>query len=475
MKKFIFIAMGAAAIFAGSCKKDFQSGSLQKELISGGASGVDTLIGIVTVNTTVTRTTFLKGVVFVSPGVTITINPGVTIIGSPEAGTGLDTVNYANNKGSLVIEQGAKIIANGTPTSPIVWTSSKPAGSRHFGDWGGLVLLGKAPIHSAAGGTTNVFEALPVSDPKGTYGGNVANDNSGSITYNRFEFGGGTVFKPNQEFNALTFCGVGSGTTVNHVEASFSGDDGFEWFGGTVNCDHMIDFSPKDDEFDFDEGYSGNLQFIIAYRLNINDNSGSHGIESDNDANGTTLTPHTTPFIANATFIGPADTTSGTGDGQHNFYDGEIYLRRNSRIRLVNSLIVAQAQPWAFVTTPLTNSLVASTANGLTDSIIVAYNIWQTNSAHPVVKSGGEGNPVTPTDDPTTLNKLAGLSNSALADFAAFKLDGFLKPLAGSPALTGGVNLAALGLPFVGTTQRGAVITSDPWTSTGTWISIATN
>jgi len=471
MKKLIFAFMGVAIIFASSCKKDgFTS---KKELVSGGASGVDTLVGVITHDTTVVRTTYLKGIVYVAPNVTLRINAGVTIIGSPGS-VAPDTVNLANNKGTLVVEQGGKLIANGTPTSPIIWTSNKPAGSRHFGDWGGLVLLGKATIHTATGATTNTFEALPASDPRNTYGGTNDADNSGSVTYNRFEFGGGVVIKPNQEVNGVTFCGVGNGTTFNHVEVSNSGDDGFEWFGGAINCDHLLDFSPKDDEYDFDEGYHGNLQFIIAYRLNINDNSGSHGIESDNDASATGVTPHTLPFIANATFVGPADTTSGVGPG--NYYDGEIFLRRNTRIRLVNSLIIAQKQPYAFVSTaPTTKALVASTAS-LSDSILLAYNIFQTNSAHPVVSSSIEGNPVVPTDDAVTLNKLAGLNNTALASFTDFKLDGALKPTTGSPALSGGVDLHALGLTqFVGTTQRGGVITTDAWTTTGTWLSTATN
>jgi hypothetical protein len=470
MKKLIFAFMGVAVIFASSCKKDgFHE---TKELVSGGASGVDTLVGTVSHDTTVVRTTYLKGIVYVAPGATLRINAGVTIKGSP-GGIAPDTINLANNKGTLVVQKGGKLIANGTPTSPIVWTSTASAGSRHFGDWGGIVLLGNATIHTASGATTNTFEALPVSDPRNSYGGTNDADNSGSITYNRIEFCGGVIAKPNQEVNGLTFCGVGNGTTINHVEVSNSGDDGFEWFGGAVNCDHLLDFSPKDDEYDFDEGYHGNLQFIIAYRLNINDNSGSHGIESDNDASATGTNPHTLPFIANATFVGPADTASGTGPG--NYYDGEIFIRRNSRIRLVNSLIIAQQQKWALVTTPSTKNLVASTAS-LSDSLLFAYNIFQTNSAHPVVTSSIEGNPAVVTDDAVTLNKLIGLNNSALGAFADFKLDGALKPTAGSPALSGGVNLASLGLTqFVGTTQRGAVISSDPWTTTGTWLSTSTN
>jgi len=467
-KKILFAFVGVATLFTVSCKKDGFHES--KELVSGGVSGVDTLAGTISHDTTVVRTTYLKGIVYVAPGATLRINAGVTIKGSP-GGVAPDTINLANNKGTLVVEKGAKLIANGTPTSPIVWTSTAAAGSRHFGDWGGLILLGNATIHTATGATTNTFEALPSSDPRNGYGGTNDADNSGSITYNRFEFGGGVIAKPNQEVNGVTFCGVGNGTVVNHVEVTNSGDDGFEWFGGAVNCDHLVDFSPKDDEYDFDEGYHGKLQFIIAYRLNINDNSGSHCIETDNDASATGNNPHTLPFIANATFIGPADTTSGTGPG--NYYDGEIFFRRNSRLRLLNSLIVAQAQPWAVVSTPTTKPLVASAFNLTTDSVLIAFNIFQTNSSHAVVSSSIEGNPSVVTDDATTLGKLAGLSNSALSTFADFKLDGALAPTTGSPALSGGVDLSASG--FVGTTQRGAVISSDLWTSTGTWLSTAIN
>jgi hypothetical protein len=469
MKKLIFASMGVAMLFAIACKKDnFTS---KKELISGGASGVDTLVGSVTHNTTVTRTTYLQGIVYVDSGVTLTVDKGVRIIGSP-GNVAPDTVNLANNKGTLVIEKGAKLIANGTPDSPIVWTSSFPVGSRHFGDWGGLVLLGKARIHTASHGTTNTFEALPASDPRNSYGGTNDADNSGSITYNRFEFGGGVVIRPNQEVNGVTFCGVGNGTTVSHVEVTNSGDDGFEWFGGSVNCDHLIDFSPKDDEYDFDEGYHGNLQFIIAYRTTINDNSGSHGIETDNDAAATNDSLHTLAFIANATFIGPADSTSGVGPG--NYYDGEIFFRRNSRLRLVNSLIAAQAQPYVFVSTPTTRPLVAAVAQ-LSDSVLIAFNYYQSNFSDTVVTSSLEGNPSVVSSDPASATRLRNLSTTRLASFAAFGLDGSLTPVTGSPALGSGVDLHAAGLTqFVGTNDRGAVVTGDHWTSgpAAAWINI---
>src|SRR5258708_17889321 len=149
MKKVIFGALGLAVITIASCKKDnFVPANLQKQLILSGTSDPDTLWGTVDSNLTLTRTTYLDGIVYVSPGVTLTVNAGVTIIGAPGPAIP-DTVNIRNNKGTLCIQKGAKLNAVGTPTSPIVWTSAQPAGSRHYGDWGGIVLYGKAPIHRA--------------------------------------------------------------------------------------------------------------------------------------------------------------------------------------------------------------------------------------------------------------------------------------------------------------------------------------
>ena len=475
MKKIIFAAMGMVVVFAISCKKN-NLDQKSKELVIGPT--VDTLKGEITVNSTVTRTTYLLGIVYVKPGVTLTVNPGVTIVCSPGPAIP-DTVNLNNNKGTLCIQKGGKLVANGTATSPIIWTSSQPAGSRHFGDWGGVVLYGQAPIHTASGANSNLFEAFDFKpDERNRYGGSDSLDNSGSIKYNRFEFGGGVVYQVDKEVNGFTFCGVGAGTTFSFNEVQWAGDDACEFFGGTVNIDHVVAYEPHDDCYDFDEGFHGKLQFIVAFRQTNADNSGSHTIESDNDASATTVGPHTNAFISNATFV-ESSVAQGFGTSPTHYYDGSIFVRRNSRLTLVNSLIIAQQQPFAVVTTPTTYPLVAH-APSLSDSILIAYNIFQTNSSAPVVKSPIEGNPVpvaTPTDGPLlAILGGASLGNSALGSFADFKLDGGLVPTTGSPALTGGQDLHALGLPFfVGTTQRGALRTTEPWTETGTWLSVANN
>lgn len=471
MKKIIFAAAGALALFATSCKKENLDQG-QKELVV--SSVVDTLKGDITVNTTVTKTTYLKGLVYVKPGVTLKVNAGVTIKGS-QGGTTFDLVNLENNKGTLIVEKGAKLVANGTASNPIIWTSEKAAGSRNFGDWGGIVLLGNAPIITSTGAATNIFEALttvPNTGGRNSYGGTSATDNSGSMTYNRIDFAGGVVVAANREVNGLTLCGVGSGTTLKYIEVSNSGDDAFEFFGGTVNASYLLSYANKDDDYDFDEAYAGNLQFIIAYRTQLADNSGSEMIELDNNATATVGASKTLPFIVNATLIGPSALAPIVTSPVSRF-DGAVYVRRSGLIRLANSLVIAQAMPTAFASSPTTNAqlLLAPTATGAS---AVVNNLFQANvDSTRVVQDLNEGNPIVPAVLNTGLiAQFTTYSNNFLTNFAAFKLGAALQPVTGSPALAGGMNLAAYG--FVGTTQRGAVRTTDIWTA-GAWISTATN
>jgi hypothetical protein len=483
MKRILLAAVGITVLLATACKKDVATSDVQRELVPGAA--VDTIVGDITVNTTLTKTTYIKGIVYVAPGATLTIQPGVTMIGKTTAfGVAPDLVNLENNKGCLVVRRGGKLIANGTASSPIVWTSENAAGSRNVGDWGGVVILGDAPIKTTTGATTNNFEAFAaLTNGKNNYGGSNAADNSGSMTYNRIEFCGGVVTAANAEVNGLTLCGVGSGTVLNHIEVANSGDDAFEWFGGTVNADHLLSFSNKDDDFDFDEGYRGFLQFIIAYRTDLADNSGSEIIELDGNASASFFpgTLRTRPFIANATFVGPTSTTPRVNPGgttQAGRFDGCIYTRRNGRLILLNSIVASQAFPTAFGTTATTNASFFGAVPPLADdSSAVLNNIFQTNSAQAVVIDANESNPIVTTTTPVDnalINDLVGKGNSAVGSFADFALGGLLNNQASSPSFTGGIDLASFGLPFVGTTERGAVLSNDQWTG-GSWISIALN
>lgn len=265
---------------------------------------------------------FLKGIIYVTNGATITINPGTVIVG--------DTIN----KGSLVITKGAKIMAVGTPACPIVFTSSKKSGRRNRGDWGGVILLGKSSVNTPTG-LANIEGITP--NPNTEYGGGSTpdvHDNSGTMKYVRIEFAG-VALAPNNEINGLTFGGVGDGTTIDYVQVSFSNDDSFEWFGGTVNCKHIIAFRGIDDDFDTDNGYSGKVQFAMGLRdPKVADISGSKGFESDNDASGSTNLPQTRAIFCNVTSTAGGDTT------KNSLFTAGAHIRRNSHLMIYNSIIM---------------------------------------------------------------------------------------------------------------------------------------
>ncbi|RPH32445.1 MAG: Ig domain-containing protein [Bacteroidales bacterium] len=266
-------------------------------------------------------TYLLKGFVYVVDGATLNIAAGTIIKGDKAT------------MGSLIVEKGGKINAIGTSTSPIVFTSNQPTGGRTYGDWGGLVICGKAAINQT-GGTSQVEGG-----PRSTYGGGTSPnnaDNSGTLKYVRIEFAG-YPFQPDKEINGLTLAGVGSGTTIDYIQVSYCGDDSYEWFGGTVNCKHLIAFRGIDDEFDTDNGYSGKLQFLLGLRdYRKADASGSNGFESDNDAGGTGNLPITSPIFSNVTLIGPLDTT--TKSSHSSDFKRAMHLRRNTKLSVFNSV-----------------------------------------------------------------------------------------------------------------------------------------
>ncbi|MGZ4090219.1 MAG: T9SS type A sorting domain-containing protein [Bacteroidia bacterium] len=306
-----------------------------------------TVTGNITSNTTwaTGQTVLLSAQCFVKNNAVLTIQPGVTILGD-KAVTGA----------CLLIETGSQLIANGTVNQPIVFTSNQAPGLRGLGDWGGVILLGLATNNSPAGtGTltnaagTNYVEGFPVSNDV-LYGGTNDNDNSGSLQYVRIEFGG-YVYQPNKEINGLTMGAVGSGTTIDYVQASFANDDAFEWFGGAVNCKHLVAYRCLDDDFDTDNGYHGNVQFCLGVRdPQISDNpsvSTSEGFESDNDPNGTTSAPLTSAIFSNITDIGPlrgvltATYASGFRRGAR--------IRRNSNLKIYNSILMDHATRGLYV------------------------------------------------------------------------------------------------------------------------------
>ena len=267
----------------------------------------------------------LQGYVYVTSGATLTIDPGVIIKGDKDS------------KGTLIVERGAKIMAMGTVTSPIVFTSNQEAGNRTYGDWGGVILCGKAPTNWQIPGKEPQVEG----GPRSFYGGTDPHDNTGEMHYVRIEFGG-VAFSPNNEVNSLTFCGVGDGTKIDHIQASYNGDDAFEWFGGTVNCKYLVALNTWDDDFDTDNGYQGKVQFGAIIRYNAADQSGSKAFESDSyQANTATGIPYdpaylTSPIFSNVTAIGPA-TSPGATTIDPNFVSA-VQIRRGSSISILNSV-----------------------------------------------------------------------------------------------------------------------------------------
>lgn len=290
----------------------------------------------ITVDTrwTTGNTYYLRGQIYVKNNATLTIDPGVIVRGdATAAGAG------------LFITKGAKLIAEGTATSPIIFTSDKAVGARVKGDWGGIVLLGKGALNINNG--VNNIEGIAASVDTQFGGGLTPDnaDNSGSLKYVRIEFAG-YVYAANQEINGLTLGAVGSGTTIDYVQVSHSNDDSFEWFGGAVNCKHLVAFRGLDDDFDTDNGYSGKVQYCLAVRdPNIADApsvSTSEGFESDNNSAGDSATPFTSAVFSNCTMVGPSYRTTLPNGGTMptGAYKRAARLRKNTKISIYNSIFM---------------------------------------------------------------------------------------------------------------------------------------
>ncbi|MBC7381868.1 MAG: PKD domain-containing protein [Bacteroidia bacterium] len=306
--------------------------------------------GDITTNTTWTKNNVYllnDGYVYVTGGATLTIEAGTII-----RGTG---------KGTVIICRGSKIIAKGTLAEPIIFTSSKGAGLRAPGDWGGVVLTGRA-IHNLPQGDTAAAEggiAKPVTgagEIDGRHGGTNDDDSSGVMSYCRIEFAGiPLTTAANSEINGLTLYSVGRKTQIDHIQVSYSGDDSYEWFGGTVNGKYLIAFAGIDDDFDTDNGYRGNVQFGIGARIPSNaDQSGSNGFESDNDANGTNNAPRTSAVFSNITIVGPL--YSGQTATVNNNFQRAAHIRRNSALSVINSILSGYPSAGLFIDSRLTNS-----------------------------------------------------------------------------------------------------------------------
>ncbi|WP_437302755.1 T9SS C-terminal target domain-containing protein [Sorangium sp. So ce388] len=253
----------------------------------------------------------MKGTIFVEEGATLTIEPGTTIMGDKES------------LATLVVKPGARINAKGTADKPIVFTSQSPKGERSAGDWGGVMLLGNAPIN-VPGGRAEVEGIVGVE-----YGGDVEDDSSGVLQYVRIEFSG-ILLSQDNEVNGLTLAGVGSRTTVDHVMVHHTLDDCFEFFGGTVNAKHLLCAQNGDDGFDWDLGYVGKLQFL-ALQQDPTVADDTNGFEGDNDADGSENTPVSEPTIYNVTLCGKNKEVDKQQYG--------MLLRRGTKAHIFNTIV----------------------------------------------------------------------------------------------------------------------------------------
>lgn len=310
----------------------------------------------ITTNTTWTTGTIvsLQNKVYVKSGATLTIQPGVIIRGDQAT------------QGTLIVTKGSKIMAQGTQTNPIVFTSGEAAGLRAEGDWGGLVILGQATINPSAG-VANIEGIAASADTE--YGGTNDADNSGVLSYVRIEFPG-IPFITDKEINGLTLGGVGSGTQIDHIQISYSGDDAFEWFGGTVDAKYLIAFYTLDDDFDTDFGYRGRVQFGLAVRGDLFDAAGdSNGFESDNDATGSNAQPQTSPIFSNFTIVGPLRDGSATLPGGETF-EKAFRIRRNSATSVHNSLVTGWQKGVSIEGSAAQDNITGDTSNFMNNSLI---------------------------------------------------------------------------------------------------------
>jgi hypothetical protein len=436
-----------------------------------------------------TKVYLMTGLIVVKTGGKLVIPAGTVIRCSADLST------TPKNYSTIVVERGGKIEITGTATNPVVMTSSKAVGVRDRGDWGGLLLAGKS-THNLWNAATDAiqmegFNGVTFDPNLAKFGGTDPLDNSGIVRYLRLEFGG-LAFEANKEINGLTLGAVGSGTELRNIQVSFSGDDSFEWFGGTVNSRYLIAYKGTDDDFDTDNGYSGLSQFGIGIRdpayydltyAAATSPSTSEGFESDNEAAGTAdMTANkgfTNAVFSNYTMVGPIAVGAKYADAdavtKAAFRRG-ARIRRNSSLRIVNSIFMGyrnflmidgdscvrntnNAAAIATVTPSIgvdartkqimfSNNIIVNTtsafvpaagdlvANGLVEMTSTGASAAKLTAITDWVKLPANANKIDPVEFTAGTLLVSPLATSTTPDF---------RPVAGSPAMSGG------GMRFVGT------------------------
>lgn len=394
----------------------------------------------------------IKGKVYVQSGSTLTIPAGTHLFGDKDT------------DGTLIINRGAKIMAIGEPNNPIVFTSEGGDGFRNRGDWGGIVLLGRAYTNGSA--DSNI-EGVTASAVNGVYGPGSTNandaDDSGTLRYVRIEFAGMMLTQDN-ELNSLTMGSVGSATDIDHIQVTYANDDAYEWFGGSVNHKYLVSYSTLDDDFDTDRGYNGNVQFGVVIRDAAQaDFSGSRAFEASSNATADLgLLPshgitarHSAPTFSNITVLGPRLFRAVAA--VNGFYQAGAEINTSTNIKIYNSIITG------FTTGVRWN---ASGANS-----VVEGNVFASNGAL-TATSGGSAVP----GNFATVNSDVADVTTVLGPFTATTLYNFATPpvlqVGTSPALTGAVNLNAMNTFFENVAYKGAFGTaaSAEWNWNAGWL-----
>jgi len=438
-RKTCFVAATAAliALFAGCGDNDNNpagSGEQQPSgvLVVDSQGGQSFAEGNITTNTTWTsdNTYVLRGAVFVEEGATLTIQPGTVIQGE----------SSSQPPGTMIVAQGARIIADGTAENPIVFTSDQPVGDRGRGQWGGLIINGRAPL--------NTGDTAEGEGDTGRYGGNIPGDDSGILRYVRVEYAG-IEFSPDNELNGIAFQGVGSGTVVDYIQVHYNQDDGVEFFGGTVNAKHVLCTGIRDDSFDWTDGWTGKGQFWVAQQVG---DDADQGFEADNNGDNNDLVPRSDPTIYNFTLIGdPNGPESDTG----------MLLREGTAGTIRNGIVMGFNLSGIDIDQSSTAAQISS--GGLSVESCLFYGNTPANFHD---DDEGEG---LPAFDESTWAVAAGLNlveadpilmapyNTTVPDF---------RPGAGSPALDGTVPVAAPPADgfFEAVDYIGGVDPGDDWT-----------
>ena len=367
----------------------------------------------------------LDGYVYLEDGGVLNIEAGTVIKGMTVPSNGTDETS------ALIITRGAKINAEGTRDEPIIFTAELDDLSTTTDLtattnllWGGVIILGRAPIgeninNPAENYPTDIVEGIPSDEIRIRYGGTDAMDDSGILRYVSIRHGG-SILGGDNEINGLTLGGVGAGTTIDYVEVFANIDDGFEFFGGTVNATHIVSAFVGDEAFDFDESWNGHVQFAFAIQQDADPEIGDHAIEYDG-SEADDLGPKTVGRIYNATLIGSGSQNNGNGNG--------LRLKSDGAAEFWN-IIWMDLDDYAF---RVENTSVDRLNNG--ETVFAANLLWNYNTLY-----NGTGFSVNFEEADPMLASISRIPNQQLDP----------RPISGSPALTGAAE----------PTEEGVVVTS---------------